>query len=70
MTETLLSVTRYSTSKSGNPRWKLVTTSGKVLLTGKDSAVGYLVDEDWAGRTVRLALDSGYPGEVIGAEPC
>lgn len=52
ITTTITAVTRGSSSKSGNPRWNVITTDG-AWMTVADGAVGYGIgNSEYRGAAV------------------
>lgn len=49
------SLKRLSNSANGNPRWEVTFTDGTVFETGKDSMVGYVID-NWEYRDVMVTV--------------
>lgn len=62
---TIKSVEYYSTSRSGNPRWRLTFTDGRKALTEADVQVGYGIENsEYRNGPVVVTFDPA--GHIIG----
>lgn len=59
---------RLTLSRNGNPRWELLFNDGSHAATGKDSAVGYEIDNpEWQQQEIQVLLDRR--GQIVGIRP-
>lgn len=52
-------IERLKNSASGNPRFAIHLTDGRMFKTAHDSGIAFYVSEGWAGRHFTFTLDNG-----------
>lgn len=57
-THKITQISRLRNSASGNPRWKIVLDGSIAVYTEPDSDLGYTIDTDWVGQSMRVAYES------------
>lgn len=56
-THKITQIRRLRNSASGNPRWKIVLDGSIAVYTEHDSTLGYTIETDWVGQSMRVAYE-------------
>ena len=62
---TVKTLTRLTSSREGNPRWRFLFEDGRSANTRTNDAVGYVISTSWEGQRVHLGLNKR--GTVVDA---